>query len=33
MRQLSGIDQSSIAQLFPLNAEDFDFFNPFIQTL
>lgn len=26
------IDQSGIAQLFPLNAEDFDFFNPFVQT-
>jgi hypothetical protein len=33
MRRLSGIDQSGIAQLFPLNAEDFDFFNPFVQTL
>jgi uncharacterized protein (DUF1501 family) len=33
MRRLSGVDQSGIAQLFPLNAEDFDFFNPFVQTL
>ena len=32
LRRLSGIDQSGIAQLFPLNAEDFDFFNPFVQT-
>ena len=27
MRQLAGIDQSSVAQQFPLNAEDIDFFN------
>lgn len=32
MRQLGGLDQSSIAQLFPLNAEDVDFFNSSIQT-
>lgn len=32
MRQLGGIDQSSVAQLFPLNAENVDFFNPSIQT-
>ncbi|MDD9895471.1 MAG: DUF1501 domain-containing protein [Gammaproteobacteria bacterium] len=32
MRQLGGVDQSSIAQLFPLNAEDVDFFNPSLQT-
>ncbi|MDA1369670.1 MAG: DUF1501 domain-containing protein [Proteobacteria bacterium] len=32
MRVLSGLEQSSVAQLFPLNAEDIDFFNPSIQT-
>jgi hypothetical protein len=32
MRQLAGVDQSSVAGLFPLNAEDVDFFNPARQT-
>jgi len=32
MRQLAGIDQGSIASLFPLDAEDVDFFNPDKQT-
>ncbi len=32
MRQLGNIDQSSVAQLFPLNAEDVDFFNASLQT-
>ena len=32
MRQLGGVDQSSIAQLFPLNAENIDFFNSSLQT-
>ncbi|NKB33678.1 MAG: DUF1501 domain-containing protein [Pseudomonadales bacterium] len=32
MRQLGGVDQSTIAQLFPLNAEDVDFFNSSLQT-
>lgn len=32
MRQLGGVDQSSVAQLFPLNAENVDFFNSSIQT-
>lgn len=32
MRQLGGVDQSSIAQMFPLNAENVDFFNSSIQT-
>jgi hypothetical protein len=32
LRQLGGVDQSSVAQLFPLNAEDVDFFNPALQT-
>jgi hypothetical protein len=32
IRQLGGVDQSSIAQLFPLNAEGVDFFNSSVQT-
>lgn len=32
VRQLARVDQSSIAQMFPLNAEDIDFFNPSLQT-
>ena len=32
MRVLSGLEQSGVAQLFPLNAEDIDFFNPSMQT-
>jgi len=32
MRELGGVSQSSIAQAFPLNAENIDFFNPSIQT-
>ncbi|PCJ22473.1 MAG: hypothetical protein COA96_14425 [SAR86 cluster bacterium] len=32
MRQLGGVDNSNIAQMFPLNAENIDFFNPAIQT-
>ncbi len=32
MRQLAGIEQSSVAELFPLDAEDVDFFNPARQT-
>jgi hypothetical protein len=32
MRQLGGVDQSSVAQRFPLSAENVDFFNPLIQT-
>lgn len=32
MRQLAGIDQGSVAQLFPLAAEEVDFFNPALQT-
>ncbi len=31
-RQLAGIEQGSLAQRFPLNAEDVDFFNPGKQT-
>lgn len=32
LRELSGLDASSAAQLFPLNAESVDFFNSSIQT-
>lgn len=32
LRQLGGFDQSSVAQRFPLNAEQVDFFNPGKQT-
>jgi hypothetical protein len=32
MRNLAGIDQGSVAQLFPLAAEDVDFFNPALRT-
>ena len=32
IRQLGGVDQSSIAQLFPPNAEGVDFFNSSVQT-
>ena len=33
MRQLAGVDQSSIAGLFPLDADDVNFFNPDHQTV
>ena len=33
MRQLAGVDQGSVSQLFPLNAESVDIFNPAKQTL
>jgi hypothetical protein len=32
MRQLAGVDQGSVAGLFPLDAEDVDFFHPTRQT-
>ena len=32
MRQLADVDQGSVAGMFPLNAEDVDFFNPAKQT-
>jgi len=32
MRELGGVSQSSIAQAFPLNAENIDFFNSSLQT-
>lgn len=32
MRELGGVDNSSIAQLFPLNADAVNFFNPSLQT-
>ncbi|MBT8145625.1 MAG: DUF1501 domain-containing protein, partial [Gammaproteobacteria bacterium] len=33
MRQLAGVDQGSVAGLFPLDAEEIDFFNPAKQTV
>ncbi len=32
VRELAGVDQSSISQMFPLNAENVDFFNASVQT-
>lgn len=32
VRELAGVDQSAIAQIFPLYAENIDFFNPSLQT-
>lgn len=32
MRRLAGLDQGSVSALFPLDAEDVDFFNPGLQT-
>jgi len=32
VREIAGIDQSSISQMFPLNAESVNFFNSSIQT-
>ena len=33
MRQLAGVDQNEVSQLFPLNAEFVDIFNPAKQTI